>query len=285
MKKIFLAAAGILFTVSIFAFALKNPPKQSATISYYLPPSPTTITTPAALSIPILVYHHIGSPPKNANSATKSFFIEPEWFEKHLQYLQENNFQTVHFSDVIAYFKDSKPLPIAAGKRPVIINFDDAYKSVFTTAYPLLKKYNMTATIFVPANLIGHRAYLTWEQLQQLKDAGMEIGSHTLWHPYLTRSKKAREEIFESKKILEEKFGTPIQVFAYPFGDFNNEIEKLAQEAGYDLARSFTQPRNPEENIITRENFFRLPVVRVWGNIGLEKWAAMRAPHTPLSPY
>ncbi len=285
MKKIFIAAFGILLSISVFALALKNPQPFDVAPRVLQSP-PLAIRSPVqSLPLPILVYHHIGSPPKNADSATKSFFITPEWFEKHLQYLQKNNFQTVHFSDVIAYFENGKPLPIADGKRPVIINFDDAFKSVFDAAYPLLKKYNMTATVFVPVNLVGHRAYLAWEQLEELRAEGIEIGSHSLWHPYLARSKKARGEIFESKRILEEKLGAPIQVFAYPFGDFNNEIEKLAQEAGYDLARTFTQPRNPDENVITRENFFRVPVVRVWGNIGLEKWAVMRAPRTPPSPY
>lgn len=254
--------------------------------------SPSLNTAPAislqttnSLPLPILVYHHIGPPPKNANSATKSFFIEPEWFEKHLQYLQENNFQTVHYADVADYFKDGTPLPISEGKRPVMINFDDGFKSVFETAWPLLKKYNMTATIFVPAKLIDHRAYLTWGQLEELHAEGIEIGSHSLRHPYLTQSKKAREEIFESKKILEEKFGQPVRVFAYPFGDFNDWIETLVKEAGYDLARSFTQPNDPDKNVITRENLFHVPVVRVWGNIDLGNWKAMRVPHTPLSPY
>lgn len=274
MKKILFAAFGILLSVSVFTLAMKNSPAINAFPKIIVP-----------LRIPILVYHHIGLPPKNADSATKSFFIEPGWFEKHLQYLRENNFQTIHFADVAAYFENGTPLPIDAGKRPAMINFDDAYKSVFDAALPLLKKYNMTATVFVPANLVDHRAYLTWEQLEELRAEGIEIGSHSLWHPYLTRSKKARAEIFESKKILEEKFGTEIQIFAYPFGDFNDEIEKLVREADYSLARSFTQPKNPDENIITRENRFRIPVVRVWANTGLEKWQVMRVPHTPLSPY
>lgn len=275
MRKAIFAALGILLGINVFALALKNPPAFDAPSNIFPSSTRYKLPTTNSLRLPILVYHHIGLPPKNADSATKSFFIEPAWFEKHLQYLQENNFQTVHFSDVAAYFENGKPLPVAAGKRPAMINFDDAYKSVFDAALPLLKKYNMTATVFVPANLVGHRAYLSWEQLEKLRAEGIEIGSHSLWHPYLTRSKKARAEIFESKKILEEKFGAEIKVFAYPFGDFNNETEKLVREAGYSFARSFTQPKNPDENIITRENRFRIPVVRVWANVGLEHWKAM----------
>lgn len=283
MKKIFLAAGVILLSVGVFILAFDQP------LAVNTVPQITTVlpSSESALWLPILVYHHIGPPPKNADSVTKSFFIETEWFEKHLRYLQENNFQTVHFADVAAYFEKGTPLPLKNGKRPVMINFDDAYKSIFSDAYPLLKKYHMTATVFVPANLVGHRAYLTWEQLQELNREDIEIESHSLWHPYLTRSKKAHEEIFESKKILEEKFGVPVQTFAYPFGDYDDRIIKLVQEAGYSLARTFSTG-----NGISRENRFKIPVVRVYANVGLERWKNQLypppptpAPRTLPSPY
>ncbi|GEM_PF-5451268 len=276
MKKILLATVVVFLSVGVLVMALGNsePAPQTKLLQIAEP-----------LWIPILVYHHIGPAPKNATSATKSFFIEAPWFEKHLQYLQENNFQTISFADVAAYFENGTPLPLNKGKRPVIINFDDAYKSVFAAAFPLLTKYHMTATIFVPANLVGHRAYLTWDQLRELQIENIEIGAHSLWHPYLTRSKKAREEIFESKKLLEEKFGIPIETFAYPFGDYDDRIVQLVQEAGYSLARTFSTG-----NGISRENRFKIPVVRVYANVGLERWKNQLYPptpaqHTPLSPY
>lgn len=283
MKKVFLAAGVILLGIGVFIAALNQP----RTVNMAPEITPVPASTKTSLWLPILVYHHIGQAPKNADSVTKSFFIETEWFEKHLQYLQENNFQTVHFSDVAAYFEKGTPLPLENGKHPVMINFDDAFKSVFDAALPLLEKYHVTATVFVPANLVGHRAYLTWEQLQELNREDIEIESHSLWHPYLTRSKKAHEEIFESKKILEEKLGVPVQAFAYPFGDYDDRIIKLVQEAGYSLARTFSTG-----NGISRENLFKIPVVRVYANVGLERWKSqlyppppMLVPRTPLSPY
>ncbi|MBI2453864.1 polysaccharide deacetylase family protein [Candidatus Peregrinibacteria bacterium] len=226
---------------------------------------PLKITPPGQESIlvPVLVYHHIGTPPKNLSSAGKSLFIQPEWLEKHLQYLKEHGFSTVRFSNVADYFEFGTPLP----ERPVIINFDDGYKSTYEKALPILQKYGMTATVFIPANLMEHRAYMSWDQVKGLRDADWEIGSHSLWHPYLTKSRKAQFEIAESKKILEEKMGEPITVFAYPFGNYNTRIEQMAKDAGYRLARSFTSG-----NGISQKNLFHIPVVRVWGNLDLSVW-------------
>lgn len=225
------------------------------------------------LWIPVLVYHHIGTPPKHFSNAAKSLFIEPAWLEKHLQYLQENNFQTVNFSDVAAYFNQGIALPLDRGKQPVIISFDDGWKTAFSEALPLLKKYGMTGTMFLPTNLLGKGIYMNWEQVKKLHGAGMEIGSHSLSHPYLTKSQRAKEEIFESKKILEEKLATTITTFAYPYGNWNAQIENLVKEAGYTTARSFTTGDG-----ISQKNLFHIPVVRVYANVGLERWKKQLSP-------
>lgn len=230
----------------------------------------TTAANAAIRLIPVIVYHHIGTPRQTMSSADKSFFIEAEWLEKHLQYLQEHGFTTIHFSDIAAYFNDGTPLP----EHPVIISFDDGWKNNFTRAFPLLQKYNMTATAFIPTNLVGKGTgpgtlgeRMTWDDIAALRDAGWEIGSHTLWHPYLTKTKRAREEIFDSKKALEEKLGITVTTFAYPFGVYNASIEQLVKDAGYTTARSFSTG-----NGVTKENIFHIPTVRVYANIGLERW-------------
>jgi len=228
-----------------------------------LPPTHTKPPPESEIWVPIIVYHHIQKVPKYGTSATKSFYIEPEWFEKHLQYLQEHNFTTIHFSDVAEYFETGKPLPL----RPVILNFDDGWNNTNDNAIPILKKYDMTATIFAVSNLVGHGARMDWETLKNLHADGFEIGSHSLWHPYLTKSFKAHAEINDSKKKLEEELGEEVTVFAYPFGDYNATTEKIVQDAGYKLGRTFSTG-----NGISQNNFFHLPVVRVYANIPLSRW-------------
>lgn len=272
---IFLPVGFIAFVLLIaFNLPKKNLQKSLQTQFAQLPEvnsqeaknfSPPPVDT--QLWIPTLVYHRIGYTPKNAGSVYKSLTIEPEWFEKHLQYLKENNFETVKFSDVAEFFETGKPLPIAADKKPVMINFDDGYKDFYINAFPILKKYGMTGTVFIIVKSVGNAAYMNWDQIKEASAAGIEIGAHTMYHPVLTASKKAKWEIEESKRVLEEKLGTEITTFAYPSGKWNSYVENLVKTAGYKTARSFTTG-----NGISRQNLFHIPVVRIYANVGLERW-------------
>lgn len=279
MRKLIFLAGSFLAVTFVFALAMENTalwrtqgdilekviePETSAHLDL---PSPPVID--GKLWIPVIVYHRINYSPKNANSVYKSLTIEPEWFEKHLQYLKENGFETIHFDDIAAYFDYAAPLPA----RPVLINFDDGYRDTYENALPILQKYNMTGTVFVVPNLVGKKAYVTWEMVIKLRDAGMEIGSHTMWHPNLTRSKKAEWEIFESKKTLEEKLGLPVSAFAYPEGKYNETVQGLVKAAGYKTARTFSTG-----NGISEKNRFEIPVVRVYANVGLARWKSQLFP-------
>lgn len=238
----------------------KLPQKTEKTIeqAQMTPPPPGT-----ELWIPVLVYHRIDTAPPDSSDVYKSLTIEPEWFEKHLQYLQEHEFTAIHFSDVSEYFKTGKPLPA----RSVMINFDDGYKDFYTNALPLLKKYKMTGTLFMVSDYIGYGAYVNLEQLKEARDAGIEIGAHSVTHAKLTKVSNAREEITKSKKVLEEKLGITVTAFAFPYGLYNDEIEQIVRESGYTTGRSFTTGDG-----ISAENLFHLPVVRVYANVGLERW-------------
>ncbi|MBI5413816.1 polysaccharide deacetylase family protein [Candidatus Peregrinibacteria bacterium] len=216
------------------------------------------------LWVPVIVYHHIGTAPSNLSSADQSMFIKPEWFEKHVKYLKDNGFETIHFSDLDIYFNKGTPLPV---KRPVIISFDDGNGTGYTKAFPILQKYGMTGTYFVITNYVGHGSHLTWDQIKEMGAAGMEIGSHTLSHPFLTKSLRLKEELVQSKKILEDNLGVTISTFAYPYGIYDEKTVALAKEAGYTTARSFTTG-----NGISTGNLFEIPVVRIYANIGLDRW-------------
>lgn len=256
-----------IVAIVIIIFGARQISKQTKTQILTEPQQFEKPSQDANIWVSVLAYHRINYAPKNAGSVYKSLTIEPEWFEKHLQYLKENNFETVKFSDVAQFFETGKPLPIAASKKPVMLNFDDGYKDFYENAFPILKKYKMTGTVFTIVKSVGNSAYMNWDQLKEINAAGIEIGSHTMYHPVLTASKKAKWEIEESKRVLEEMLGTQITAFAYPSGKWNNVIEQLVKNAGYKTARSFTT-----DNRISRQNLFHIPVVRIYANVGLERW-------------
>lgn len=131
----------------------------------------------------------------------------------------------------------------------IICTFDDAYEGIYHNAFPVLKEYNFTATVFVCPDLIGKdndwnrrdtiiRTHVNLDMLYSLAEHNWEIGSHGLGHYNLLRLSQTNLErnLEDSKRILEDKFGK-VDCFCYPFGDFNRYIKGLVTKY-YDFAFS-----------------------------------------------
>jgi len=201
------------------------------------PKAPAPAAATRIADVPIFIYHHTkpGSTPQSLTG--QAMMVTPETFERHLQYLQAHRYQTIRFTDLAAFLLDgSKVLP----ERSAIISFDDGWEDQFLYAFPLLQKYQFSATFFIVSGYVDHENFITSEQLRLLLAANMEIGSHTRSHPTLTSLSAQRQwdEIATSKAILEERLGVTIDSFAYPYGSYNAEVAALTQRAGYRAART-----------------------------------------------
>ncbi len=188
------------------------------------------------IKLPILVYHSVMPKDGTESLLLDHFSVSPENFEKQIKYLIENDYMVVNFdylSDVLFNHK-------IVNKKTVIITFDDGWENQYRFAYPILKKYGVTATFFVYTNPIDHPHFLTWSQIKEMDAAGMTIGDHTKSHPdlYLVGEAGLKDEITGSKKTIEDHIGKPVKYFAYPFGEFNDAIIKIVKDSGYYLARS-----------------------------------------------
>ena len=184
--------------------------------------------------IPILTYHNF------TIGESSSYKINITDFEKQMDYLAVHNYSVISLSELLKGLKDSNLPP-----KPVIITIDDGFKSTFTLAYPVLKKYNFPATLFIYTNFIEkNNGSLTWEEIREMTKNNIEIGSHTLSHCNLLKYKKnenyetylarIRREIFLSKEILESKIGSKVKFFAYPYGVYSPIIKNLVIQAGYE---------------------------------------------------
>ncbi len=198
-------------------------------------------------NVPILMYHYIDSAP--ASSTLKSLYLEPKIFVLQLEELQKNNYETLFVSEVAKDIKNKNSM----NRKIVALTFDDAYEDFYSNAFPLLKKYNTKATLYVIINALGTKGYLTREQVREMTDSGLvEIGSHTFNHPDLRKLKikDAKFEIEASKKKLEAISGKTVLSFCYPFGLYNKDFFSILSEASYLTAIS-TIPgtRQGEENI------------------------------------
>jgi peptidoglycan/xylan/chitin deacetylase (PgdA/CDA1 family) len=128
--------------------------------------------------------------------------------------------------------------------KPVVLTFDDGYRDFYTDVFPVLKKYNAKATVYMIAGFVGYKNNLTDAQLKELAVSGLvDIGAHTVHHVGLTHgsSPMIEQEVTEGKKILEIMTGQPVVSFAYPNGEYDDVVATVVRQAGYTTAVS-TKP-------------------------------------------
>ncbi|MBE9127585.1 glycosyltransferase [Coleofasciculus sp. LEGE 07092] len=223
--------------------------------------------------LPILMYHRIaptGSPKMNR------WRVTPQAFEEQLCYLRDSGFYSVTLEDWRKAMASRKPLT----GRAVLITFDDGYRDFLTYAWPLLKQYGFSATVFLVADKVGQSnswdylyseelPLLDWQHIQQLQAEGVEFGSHSASHHPLTSLTVAEvvREGARSRSILEQQLGFPIRSFAYPHGDFDPVVEHLIGACGYVFGLSCRSGRARFE-----DRLLALPRVEVMGSDSLQEF-------------
>jgi len=183
--------------------------------------------------VPILMYHSVGA---DSDPLT----VRPEELDAQLDYLQSAGFNTVTLHEVLDAHNGGKLPP-----NPVVLTFDDGYVDAATEALPRLTQRGQKATFFVISGFcaqdastrVSHwqRQFLTWPEVAALRDAGMEIGSHTVGHrrlPNLTAA-ELRAEVRDSRAALESFLGDPVEFFAYPYNDQSRWVRRAVETAGY----------------------------------------------------
>lgn len=192
--------------------------------------------------VPILMYHAL-SPARTPGFA--QWTLTPERFEGHLEYLSGNGYHAVTVAQLAAIMTGQAPAP----PQPLVaLTFDDAYTDFHSTALPLLAKYGMAATLFVPTGYVGGRSgwmdhenegdrpVLSWDAIAEIAASGtIEIGSHSHTHPEFDRlpTERLAGEIARPKEVLEDRLGMAVTSFAYPFGRFDRRSRDAVAAAGY----------------------------------------------------
>lgn len=200
-------------------------------------------------TINVLCYHRFQDKPSTRDD---SYWLSPERFESHLKYLKDAGYNVVPMKRYVDFIEGKeKDMP----EKSVIITIDDGYKNVYTQAFPLLKKYGYSATVYIySAFFPGGKSALSTQDAQEMAAAGIEFGSHSYTHSYLTFRTKypddekylemLRREIADSKKNLEKKLGTKVETLAYPYGLYSSVIAGIVKEAGYKAAFSVVPSYN-----------------------------------------
>ena len=173
----------------------------------------------------VLNYHQIAS-------GNNPLSVSVSDFDTQMKFLVDSGCITISPDELYSGLNGEIELP----PKPVLITFDDGYRDNYENAFPILKKYNLRATIFViPSFTDVYPGYMTWAQLKEMEASGVTIESHTLTHPKLEElpDDEIRNELLNSKNLLEEQLGHPVEFLAYPTGTYNLHIAGIAQDLGY----------------------------------------------------
>ena len=196
------------------------------------------------MRLPILMYHKIDRLPPPPGARHPRNYVLPEQFAAQLAALRRWGYQTISFGDWLAYRRGAGALP----RRPIILTFDDGYRSTYEIAWPLLQRHGSTATVFLVSDLIGKTNAWDADEIQEpllgpaeiaeMRAGHIEFGSHTKTHAALTTLPlpRAQAELRDSRTALERLVGDPVRVLCYPYGKHNPAVRTLAREAGYEAA-------------------------------------------------
>jgi peptidoglycan/xylan/chitin deacetylase (PgdA/CDA1 family) len=184
--------------------------------------------------------------------------ITPAAFEAQMKELKDKGITVISMQDLLAWKRGEKNIP----PRCAVITFDDGWKSQYEVAWPIMKKFNYPFTMFiytegVRGGALGGGGAITWEQLADMRDNGVDIQAHSATHQDLREghpvtqiepgAKRARKkltgadyekwiqnEVVGSKELLEQRLGIKVNCFAVPFGNYNEHVKELARNAGYE---------------------------------------------------
>lgn len=185
--------------------------------------------------VPILVYHRFGA------TVADSMTVRRASFESQLRYLQANGYTPIPLRQWLDHLAGKGALP----PKPVVITADDGHRSVYSDMLPLVQRYRIPVTLFVYPSAISNAPYaLTWSQLAALRQSGwFDVQSHTYWHPNFRTEKRrlaqadylrlVRWQLDQSKRVLQQRLGQPVDLLAWPFGLVDDELQREAAAAGY----------------------------------------------------
>ncbi len=194
--------------------------------------------------------------------------VNTKAFRQQMQYLYDHKYRVIGISELVSELNKltspqilNQKIQKRLSSKTVLITFDDGYRSNYLNAYPILKEFAFPATIFLTTGVIetnkANPRYkklrpfldmLSQEEIREMAENGIEFGAHTVNHLCLTQIniEEAKREIEESKKVVSEFTGLRVSMFSYPYGEYNEDIKKLLEEAGFTCAFTVEPGMNRE---------------------------------------
>jgi peptidoglycan/xylan/chitin deacetylase (PgdA/CDA1 family) len=196
--------------------------------------------------VPVLVYH------KFSQDKVDRLTVTARAFQEQMTFLRDEGYEVISLDRFFDFLESGRQLP----PKAVVITIDDGWRSFYRIAFPILKKFDYPATLFVYTDLIdGSRDGLDWPALSEMAAGGLDIQAHSKTHRNLaTRdAEESFEEYFASVKNeltksayrINQKLNVDVSFFAYPYGDTNELVVTVTQKVGYKAAFTVERGGNP----------------------------------------
>ena len=279
MRKLWLFAGVylLLFMAFCWRFARLGAPQQTVPAvrgetrpTRAAPVSPPPVPMTEDFAVPVLMYHRICvlSEHETHSPLLRDLTVSPEDFERQVRYLSEHGFVFLRASQVEEALVQHGPLP----EKAVVLTMDDGYKDNFTRAFPVLRKYHASATLFLVTHTVDTPGHVAWDDVTVMHHQGVGYGSHTVHHYDLTDLPETQMdyELRESKRVLEGRLAEPITDIAYPSGAYNALVVARTRCAGY--RAGWKKGGGPVQPGAER---YLLPRVRVRGKTTMDEFKRM----------
>ncbi len=206
--------------------------------------NPTGIDPRGYQTVPILCYHRFGNHGDRLE-------VSAEQFREQLNYLKEHDYRVIPLADLLGFLQGGQRLP----KRAVVLTIDDGHRSIYQTAYPLLKAFGFPATLFVYSDYIDNGG-LHWAELEEMVQSGLiSVHPHSKTHDNLTvrrqgesaarYQRRLRSEINEPTALMRRHLKRKVKFYAYPYGDANAQVIEELQVNGLQLGLTVLPHANP----------------------------------------
>lgn len=184
-------------------------------------------------ALPVLTFHAL-------DDVESVISFAPGLFRQGMAMLHEHGYRTIPLAEAVVLLRQRQPFP----DRTFVLTFDDGFQSVYGEAFPVLEQYGLSATVFLTVGAgdvqqsgarlprLEGREMLSWGEIREMQQGGIEFGAHTLTHPDLTRmsAEQVASEMSDSKDRIENVLGTAVTSFAYPFGRHDAQSRGIAEQ-------------------------------------------------------
>ncbi len=225
-----------------------------------LGPPPGNNLVQSVKPVPILMYHVISEPPSGAR--LPELYVDPKTFTQQMETLREQGYAGVSLNQVYdAWLRGGKLPP-----KPVVVSFDDGYRSQYVYARPELRKLGWPGVLNAISGRIGQpNAELSNQMVQTMINDGWELDSHTINHVDVSQASGAQltSEVAGSRRMLQQRFHQPVNFFCYPSGRYDDQAIRAVRDAGY-LGATTT-----DEGLASKNEKYTLKRVRVDGSDGV----------------